>query len=66
MEALIDNGEEWMQPMLELRDWLVDNRDLDEFRMHRRRNGLPGKGPFTIDARSYVLESLLKMPGNLY
>lgn len=61
MEAMIDNGEEWMQPMLELRDWLVDNRDLDEFRMDRRRNGVPGKGPFTIDARSYVLESLLKI-----
>lgn len=61
MEAMIDNGEEWMLPMLELRDWLVENRDNEEFRMDRRRNGVPGKGPFTIEARSFILENLLKI-----
>jgi len=60
MEALIDNGEEWMQPMLDLRDWLVENRDREELRMDKRRNGLPGKGPYTIEVRSTILEMLLK------
>lgn len=59
MEALIDNGEEWMIPMLELRDWLVENRDIDEYRMDKRRNGLPGRGPFTIEARAHILKMLL-------
>jgi DNA sulfur modification protein DndC len=60
MEAMIDNGEEWMLPMLELRDWLVENRDNEEYRMDKRRNGTAGKGPFTIEARGYILETLLK------
>ena len=59
MEAMIENGEEWMEPMLELRDWLAENRDIDDLRMHRRRNGQAGKGPFTIDARSKILYLLL-------
>jgi DNA sulfur modification protein DndC len=60
MEAMIDNGEDWMIPMLEIRDWLVDNRDDDIYRMDRRRNGIAGKGPFNIEAREYILSSLLK------
>src|SRR5262249_23553046 len=27
MEAMIENGEEWMLPMLEFRDWLTDTQD---------------------------------------
>ena len=27
MEAMIDNGEDWMQPMLDFRDWLVTTQD---------------------------------------
>jgi DNA sulfur modification protein DndC len=60
MEALIDNGEEWMLPMLELRDWLVDNRDNPKYRSDKRRNGTSGKGPFTIEARAKVLLMLLE------
>lgn len=62
MEAMIDNGEEWMLPMLELRDWLVDNRDNPEYRSNRRRNGAPApnKGPFTIEARGVILRMLLE------
>ena len=27
MESMIDNGEEWMEPLLEFRDWLKEIRD---------------------------------------
>lgn len=60
MEALIDNGEEWMLPMLELRDWLVEYRDDPAYRSEVRRNGNPGKGPFTIKARAKILTMLLE------
>lgn len=60
MEAMIDNGEEWMIPMLELRDWLVDNRDNPDYRANRRRSGAIGKGPFNIEARSKILALLLE------
>jgi DNA sulfur modification protein DndC len=59
MEAMIDNGEDWMEPMLELRDWLVENRDVDEYRMEKRRNGQVGRGPYTIQARAHILGMLL-------
>ncbi len=42
MEAMIDNGEDWMQPMLDLRDWLTDTQipsNKPGIRDHRRRNG---------------------------
>lgn len=42
MEAMIENGEEWMQPMLEMRDWLASTQEREEkqhIRDHRRRNG---------------------------
>lgn len=60
MEAMIDNGEEWMIPMSELRDWLVGNRDNQEYRMTTRRNGSDGKGPFTIQTRQLILRMLLE------
>lgn len=42
MEAMIDNGEEWLQPLLEMRDWLTDTQIPERkpsIREHRRRNG---------------------------
>jgi DNA sulfur modification protein DndC len=30
MDALIDNGEEWMIPLQEIRDFLVETRDNPE------------------------------------
>jgi len=42
MEAMIDNGEEWMQPMLDFRDWLVTTQEPEtkhKYREHRRRTG---------------------------
>jgi DNA sulfur modification protein DndC len=42
MEAMIDNGEEWMLPMLEFRDWLAETQDPERkylYREHKRRTG---------------------------
>lgn len=60
MEALIENGEEKFEPLLDLRDWLVDNRDKDEYRMQTRRNGTDGKGPYNIYARKLILNMLFE------
>lgn len=42
MEAMIDNGEEWMVPLLEFRDWLASTQDpaiKPDTREYRGRNG---------------------------
>src|SRR6185437_5370779 len=42
MEAMIENGEEWMAPMLDFRDWLVTTQDPAQkrgIRDIRRRDG---------------------------
>lgn len=62
MEALILNGEEWMQPLMELRDILSSSRDNREKREKRRRNGMEGEdvwGPYTPEFRAEFLENLL-------
>lgn len=39
MSALIQNGKTWMQPLLDFRNRLVENRNLSENRNETRRNG---------------------------
>ena len=42
MEAMIDSGEEWMEPLLEFRDWLKETQDpanKPEQREHKGRRG---------------------------
>lgn len=58
MQALVDDGDEWMRPLLEFRDWIKKNRNNDEYRMSRRRNGNIGRGPYTIDKRILLLRKL--------
>ena len=63
MEALVDNGEEWMEPLIEFRDLMADNRNNPEWRESRRRNGMEGEGilgPYKPKYRALMLESLLK------
>ena len=76
MEALISNGEDWMIPLMQIRDFLSDtiNRDHPEYapekyRMSVRRNGAKtlsedGEiihcGPYWPAVRKYILEELLK------
>lgn len=73
MEAMIDNGQEWMEPLLELRDWLAATREPSrkhEFREVRRRDGKvhiwgEGKnkivwGPYKLAIRREILRKLLE------
>lgn len=60
MEALIDNGEEWMEPLVEFRNILADHRNDPTWREERRRNDQEGIGPYTPAKRAYMLELLLK------
>lgn len=60
MEALIDNGEDWMEPLLEFRDWLATTTNPErkrEFRDFIGRNGrVIYKKDGTLGARTYKLE----------
>ncbi|WP_417246784.1 DNA phosphorothioation system sulfurtransferase DndC [Celeribacter sp.] len=72
MEAMIDNGEEWLEPLLDLRDELAETQNPDrkrEFRDFKRRNGsvtfvgdaetsIPG--PYLFEYRKELLRKLLE------
>ena len=60
MEALIDNGEEWMEPLLAFREWLAKTTDPERKREFRDIRGRDGrvilKKDGTPAARTYKLE----------
>ena len=61
MEALIENGEDWMEPLKDLRDLLSISRDSDEYREKRRRDGTEKEGtlgPYKPWFRADFLEKL--------
>lgn len=60
MEGLIENGEDWMEPLLEVRDLLVESRDKEGWRENRRRNNNEGPGPYKPEIRALFLEKLLQ------
>ena len=73
MEALIDSGEDWMEPLLELRDWLAKTGEPEskhEFREVRRRNGQIQQwgenedkivwGPYKLEVRRDILRYVLE------
>lgn len=66
MSALIDNGQSWMKPLLEYRNSLVEERNLHENRMPKRRDGRPAVhddgtnwGPYRTSYRYRKLKELL-------
>ena len=75
MEAMVDNGDEWLEPLLELRDFLADTQDPKrkaEVRQHVRKNGGVMKkkygdkkdrlvrGPYTLEFCQELLARLLR------
>lgn len=64
MEGLIDSGEEWMQPLADIRNFLIETRDNPEtWREKRRRNGeisLNHWGPYKFETRVEILKRVLK------
>lgn len=65
MSHMILNGEEWMVPLNEFRDWLYEVRDDETKREKWRRNNRPGTGPFRMEVRKEILERLLKIECDL-
>lgn len=73
MEAMIDNGEEWMEPMLDFRNLLAATQDPAEkhkYRRTKRRNGrvvfrkdgTPAPfGPYELSTRQMFLRKLLEV-----
>jgi DNA sulfur modification protein DndC len=71
MEAMIDSGEEWLEPLLEFRDLLAETQDPEKKRLYRefrRRSGqvnfigdtdTPVPGPYKIDFCKELLRKLL-------
>jgi DNA sulfur modification protein DndC len=72
MEAMVENGEEWLEPLLEFRNRLSALQDpalWPSIRKYKRRdgrvkskNGTPQPwGPYTIEARKDLLRRLLEV-----
>ena len=68
MSSLIQNGVTWMQPLLDFRNKLVENRNVSELRCSTRRNGQTAVdstghnlGNYTMEYRIEMLRDLLKV-----
>jgi DNA sulfur modification protein DndC len=59
MQNMISNGDEWMTPLFDLRNWLKEIRNDETKREKQRRTGQDGLGPFTLTTRMEILEKLL-------
>lgn len=63
MDGLIDNGEEWMQPLSDIRNYLMETRDNPEkYRRKERRNGSIKEnlwGPYLFETRVEILRKVL-------
>lgn len=63
MEGLIDNGEDWMQPLSDIRNFLVETRDNPEkYRQKERRDGSLHEnlwGPYKFETRAEILKRIL-------
>lgn len=59
MESFIKNGESWMQPLNDYRNWLKEIREEEARRSPVRRNGAEGPGPFIASTRKEMLQRLL-------
>jgi len=71
MSSLIKNGIGWMQPLLDFRNRLVENRNVSEYRCSTRRNGQPAidenghnMGNYTMEYRIRLLRELLEVQKN--
>lgn len=66
MSSLVNNGQNWMEPLLAFRNRLVENRNISENRSDTRRNGQEAvredgtfNGNYTFEYRFSILKDLL-------
>jgi len=64
MDGLIDNGEAWMQPLSNIRNFLIESRDNPEkYRQKERRDGTTHEnlwGPYLFETRVEILKQVLE------
>ena len=68
LNGFIKSGHRELIPLARFRTWLMDIRNIDEYREKKRRNGTVyetktgemGYGPFTWEARQLILEKLIE------
>lgn len=62
ISAQIENGQEWLIPLRDLRNWIQEERNKPENRSHKRRNGteaaIPHGGVVEIKHRAEILEKV--------
>lgn len=61
LKGFIRSGEEYLQPLVDFRNWLIELRDKPGYRSDVKRNGNAGPGPFLPAARKEILEQLLAL-----
>lgn len=69
LKNFIDNGETWLIPLRDFRNWLLEVRENPDFRDKRRRNGSVyekndgelGFGSFSLNGRKTILKKLLEL-----
>jgi len=66
MENLVHNGEDWMEELLQFRDWLYSARQQASQYVPRYLASRAKFGPFLLTTRRRMLESLLSMQDHLH
>lgn len=69
LKAFIDRGENWLIPLRDYRNWMLEMRSTPSARETKRRNGAVykkadgslGLGPFTMETRQEMLRRLLQL-----
>jgi len=61
LSSLIENGEEWLKPLQEYRQFLLESSKKPELRMEKVRKGKIVKGGFKLEFRQVLLEKLLEV-----
>lgn len=61
MENLIDNGEDWMYPMLEFRDYLQEIRNDETKRLKESQVNPNQKGAFLFEVRAELLKKVFEI-----
>jgi DNA sulfur modification protein DndC len=59
LDSMITAGHDHLEPLSKYRKRLKEVSDNPDFRSKIRRNGQPGLGPLTMDARKMLLDELL-------
>jgi len=60
MEALIDNGEEWLEPLLDYRNYLAETQIPEKKHMYREYKRMNGKVQFNRDGSGNVIRGPYK------